>query len=115
MVRDGLDLPNANWTPPWAFVPSVYASPDHPDRHTFVPAIFAHPQYSGMPNAGQPAAPMDSAMFPDHHAAVNNIPRVGGMPTNTVVRDMTDEFFRAQETRGSPGRTRESGQGVTNG
>ena len=55
-----------------------------------------------MPNAGQPAAPMDSAMFPDHYAAVNNIPRVGGLPSNTVVRDMTDEFFRAQETRGSP-------------
>ena len=55
-----------------------------------------------MPNAGQPAAQMDAAMFPDHHAAMNNVPRVGTMPTNTVVRDMTDEFFRAQETRGSP-------------
>ena len=102
MEREGIDLPNADWTPGWDFVPSIYASPDHPDRQLFVPAIMAHPRYSQMPNAGQPAAPMDSAMFPDHYAALNNVPRVGGLPTNTYVRDMTDEFFRAQETRGAP-------------
>ena len=103
MARDRVDLHSAGWLPPWSYIPSAYASPDHPDRQVYIPAIMAHPDYSGMPNAGQPAAQMDAAMFPDHHAATDNIPRVGNMPTNTVVRDMTDEFFRAQETRGSPG------------
>ena len=102
MTRDRVDLPHVGWVPPWAYIPSAYASPDHPDRQVYIPAIMAHPDYSGMPNAGQPAAQMDAAMFPDHHAATDNIPRVGNMPTNAVVRDMTDEFFRAQETRGSP-------------
>ena len=102
MERNGVDLPNANWQPPWDYIPHAYASPDNHERQVYVPAIMTHPRYSDMPGAGQPAAQMDSAMFPDHHAAVDNVPRVGELPTNPYIRAMTDEFFRAQETRGAP-------------
>ena len=99
MTRDGLDLPNADWTRAWDFVPPAYASPDNQDRQVYLPAFMAHPRYSVMPNAGEPAAQMDSAMFPDYHAEIEDVPRVGGHPSNMYVREMTDEFFRAQETR----------------
>ena len=102
MARNGLDIPNASWTPPWEYIPHAYASPNNPERQVYIPAFMANPQYSDMPGAGQPAAPMDSAMFPDHYAAVNDVPRIGEVVTNPYTREMTDEFFRAQETRGAP-------------
>ena len=95
MTRDRVDLPHADWTPPWDFVPPAYASPGNQDRLPYMPAFMAHPLYSGMPSAGQPAAQMDSATFPDYHAEVENIPRVGGRPSNAYVMEMADEFFRA--------------------
>ena len=102
VTRDRVDLPHADWTPLWDFVPPAYASPGNQDRLPCMPAFMAYPLYSGMPSAGQTAAQMDAAMFPDYHAEVDNIPRVGEPPSNTYVREMDDEFFRAQETRGAP-------------
>ena len=59
LARERVDIPNAGWMPAWSFVPSAYASPDHPDRQVYIPAFMAHPNYSGMPTAGQPAAQID--------------------------------------------------------
>ena len=102
MQRDRIDIPNANWTPPWEYVPHPYASPEHQDRPHYMPAFMGHPDYSGMPKAGQPAAPMDSAMFADYHAQVDGTARVGEQPSNAFARETADEFYRAQETRGAP-------------
>eukprot|EP00959_Pyramimonas_sp_CCMP1952_P170952 3572504-Pyramimonas_sp.AAC.1 len=43
MRRVGNDLPNANWTPPWEYVPDPNPSPDTPNRFGYVPAFFSHP------------------------------------------------------------------------
>eukprot|EP00959_Pyramimonas_sp_CCMP1952_P163560 3419561-Pyramimonas_sp.AAC.1 len=43
MRRDGIDLSNANWTPPWEYVPDPNPSPDSPIRHGCVPAFFSYP------------------------------------------------------------------------
>eukprot|EP00959_Pyramimonas_sp_CCMP1952_P180610 3776396-Pyramimonas_sp.AAC.1 len=37
MRRDGVDLPNANWTPAWEYAPNANPSPDHPNRHGCAP------------------------------------------------------------------------------
>eukprot|EP00959_Pyramimonas_sp_CCMP1952_P087140 1823187-Pyramimonas_sp.AAC.1 len=35
--RDGIDLPNASWTPPWEYVLGPTPSPDNPRRCGYVP------------------------------------------------------------------------------
>eukprot|EP00959_Pyramimonas_sp_CCMP1952_P444310 9302455-Pyramimonas_sp.AAC.1 len=68
MRRDGINLPIANWTPPWGYVPDPSPSPDNPNRFGYVPAFFSH-QTCDPTVADRPkAAPMDYPLFPDYHA-----------------------------------------------
>eukprot|EP00959_Pyramimonas_sp_CCMP1952_P147174 3080291-Pyramimonas_sp.AAC.1 len=45
MRRDCIDLPSANWTPPWEYVPAPNPSPVNPNRFGYAPAFFSHPTY----------------------------------------------------------------------
>eukprot|EP00959_Pyramimonas_sp_CCMP1952_P428932 8983759-Pyramimonas_sp.AAC.1 len=42
MRRNGIELPNANWSPPWEHVPDANPSPNHPNQHGYRLAIFSH-------------------------------------------------------------------------
>eukprot|EP00959_Pyramimonas_sp_CCMP1952_P331743 6946640-Pyramimonas_sp.AAC.1 len=81
MRRDGADLPNANWTPAWEYVPDANPSPDHPNGHGYILAFFSNPTYDPTA-ANRPVAPqMDSATFPDYDAQTTGADRVGSQPT----------------------------------
>eukprot|EP00959_Pyramimonas_sp_CCMP1952_P023036 484397-Pyramimonas_sp.AAC.1 len=62
MRRDGIDLPSANWTPPWEHVPDPNPSPDIPNRFGCVPACFGHPTYDGN-RARKPVCSGDGRRF----------------------------------------------------
>eukprot|EP00959_Pyramimonas_sp_CCMP1952_P055863 1167327-Pyramimonas_sp.AAC.1 len=64
MRRGGIDLPNANWTPPWECVPYPNPSPDHPNRHGYVPAFFSHLAYDPAAAERPPASPLDAPYVP---------------------------------------------------
>eukprot|EP00959_Pyramimonas_sp_CCMP1952_P131279 2744977-Pyramimonas_sp.AAC.1 len=68
MRRDGIDLPSANWTPPWEYVPDPNPSPDNPNRCGYVPAFFSHPTYDPAAADRPTAAPIDHPLFPDYYA-----------------------------------------------
>eukprot|EP00959_Pyramimonas_sp_CCMP1952_P057380 1197722-Pyramimonas_sp.AAC.1 len=96
MRRDGVDLPNANSTPPWEYVPDANPSPNHPSRHGCVPAFFSHPA-SGPTAANRPVAPrMDSAIFPRYYAQTTGVPRAGSQPENPCVRATADDYLTAK-------------------
>eukprot|EP00959_Pyramimonas_sp_CCMP1952_P154796 3238413-Pyramimonas_sp.AAC.1 len=101
MRRDGTDLPNANLTPPWEYVLDPSPSPDNPNRFGYVPAFFSHQTYDPTSADRPTAAPMDHSLFPDYHAQVSGIPRVGRQPENPCVRATADDFYLSQLTRGS--------------
>eukprot|EP00959_Pyramimonas_sp_CCMP1952_P334692 7008783-Pyramimonas_sp.AAC.1 len=95
MRRDGIDLPNANWTPPWEYVMDPNPSSDNPTRFGYVPAFFSHPTYDPTFVDRPTAAPMDHPLYPDDHAQVSGIPRVGTQPENPHVRATADDFYQS--------------------
>eukprot|EP00959_Pyramimonas_sp_CCMP1952_P060999 1274281-Pyramimonas_sp.AAC.1 len=75
MRRGGIDLPSAGWTPPWGYIPDPNPSPDHPNRHGYVPAFFSHPTYDPTAADGPTVSPIDAPMFPDYYAQETGNPR----------------------------------------
>eukprot|EP00959_Pyramimonas_sp_CCMP1952_P089532 1872933-Pyramimonas_sp.AAC.1 len=101
MRRDGIDLPSANGTPPWEYIPDPNPSPDNPNRFAYVPACFSHPTCDPRAADRPTAAPMDYPVCPDYHAQVSGAPRVGTQPENPYVRATADDLYQSQLTRGS--------------
>eukprot|EP00959_Pyramimonas_sp_CCMP1952_P063765 1332001-Pyramimonas_sp.AAC.1 len=68
MRRDGIDLPNASWTPPWEVFPDPNPSPDNPNRCGYVPACSSHLTYDPTAAERPTAPPLDFPLYPDYHA-----------------------------------------------
>eukprot|EP00959_Pyramimonas_sp_CCMP1952_P082375 1721221-Pyramimonas_sp.AAC.1 len=98
MRRGGIDLPSANWTAPWEYVPDPNQSSDNPDRLGYVPAFFSHPTYDPTAADRPTAAPMDFPVYPDYHAQVSGNPRVGTQPENPHARATADDFYQSPLT-----------------
>eukprot|EP00959_Pyramimonas_sp_CCMP1952_P089839 1880023-Pyramimonas_sp.AAC.1 len=59
MCRGGIDLPSANWTPSWEYVPDPNPSPDKPNRFGYAPVFLSHPTCDPTAAERPTAAPMD--------------------------------------------------------